>query len=391
MQTYIKRVITTKIKQKLENMPGVVILGPRQCGKSTLAKAIISEIGGAVYLDLERPSDVSKLRDPEAFFSLNSDKLICLDEIQRVPELFPVLRSAMDENKQNGQFIILGSASPNLIKQSSETLAGRISYFELTPFLLKEVSEDHHLKTSRKLWLRGGFPRSYLASNEKESFEWRLDFIRTFLERDIPQLGFRTPAKTLERFWRICSHLHGQLLNSSKLGESMGVSHHTVRSYVDMLEQSFVLRVLRPYESNLKKRMIKSSKIYIRDTGILHALLGIENHNDLLGHPVYGASWEGLVIENILSLMINWKASFYRTSSGSEIDLILEKGNKRLAIECKGSTSPNLNRSFWNAVGEIKFQQVWIIAPVKEAYPIEKGVMVAPPHQLIDHLMAKER
>jgi predicted AAA+ superfamily ATPase len=391
MQTYIKRIITSKIKQKLENMSGVVILGPRQCGKSTLAKAIISEIGGAVYLDLERPSDVSKLRDPEAFFTLNSDKLICLDEIQRVPELFPVLRSVMDENKQNGQFIILGSASPDLIKQSSETLAGRISYFELTPFLLREVSEDRHLKTVRRLWLRGGFPRSYLAPNEKESFEWRLDFIRTFLERDIPQLGFRTAAKTLERFWRICSHLHGQLLNSSKLGESMGVSHHTVRSYVDMLEQSFVLRVLRPYESNLKKRLIKSPKIYIRDSGILHALLGIENHNDLLGHPVYGASWEGLVIENILSLLANWKASFYRTSSGSEIDLILEKGNERVAIECKGSTSPNLNRGFWNAVSEIKSQEVWVIAPVKEAYPIEKGVMVAPPHQLIEHLMAKER
>jgi predicted AAA+ superfamily ATPase len=391
MQTYIKRFITPKIKQKLENMPGVVVLGPRQCGKSTLAKAIISEIGGAVYLDLERPSDVSKLRDPEAFFTLNSDKLICLDEIQRVPELFPVLRSVMDENKQNGQFIILGSASPDLIKQSSETLAGRISYFELTPFLLREVSEDHHLKTVRRLWLRGGFPRSYLASNEKESFEWRLDFIRTFLERDIPQLGFRTPAKTLERFWRICSHLHGQLLNSSKLGESMGVSHHTVRSYVDMLEQSFVLRVLRPYESNLKKRLIKSPKIYIRDSGILHALLGIENHNDLLGHPVYGASWEGLVIENILSLLPNWKAFFYRTSSGSEIDLILEKGNKRVAIECKASTSPNLNRGFWNAVSELRLKEVWIVAPVKEVYPIEKGVMVAPPHQLIDHLMAKEK
>jgi predicted AAA+ superfamily ATPase len=391
MQTYIKRFITPKIKQKLENMPGVVVLGPRQCGKSTLAKAIISEIGGAVYLDLERPSDVSKLRDPEAFFTLNSDKLICLDEIQKVPELFPVLRSVMDENKQNGQFIILGSASPDLIKQSSETLAGRISYFELTPFLLREVSEDHHLKTVRRLWLRGGFPRSYLASNEKESFEWRLDFIRTFLERDIPQLGFRTPAKTLERFWRICSHLHGQLLNSSKLGESMGVSHHTVRSYVDMLEQSFVLRILQPYESNLKKRMIKSPKIYIRDSGILHALLGIENHNDLLGHPVYGASWEGVVIENILSLLPNWKASFYRTSSGSEIDLILEKGNKHLAIECKASTSPNLNRGFWNAVSEIRFQEVWVVAPVKEVYPIEKGVMVAPPHQLIEHLMAKEK
>jgi len=391
MHTSINRIITTAIEQKLKNMPGVVILGPRQCGKSTLAKAIISEIGGAVYLDLERPSDVSKLRDPEAFFSLNSDKLICLDEIQRVPELFPVLRSVMDENRKNGQFIILGSASPDLIKQSCETLAGRISYFELTPFVLKEVSKDYHLKTLRKLWLRGGFPRSYLAPNDKESIEWRLDFIRTFLERDIPQLGFRTPAKTIERFWRICAHLHGQLLNSSKLGESMGVSHHTVRSYIDMLEQSFVLRVLRPFESNLKKRLIKSPKIYIRDSGILHALLGIEDHNDLLGHPVYGPSWEGLVIENILSLLPNWKASFYRTSSGSEIDLILERGNKRVAIECKGSTSPNLNRGFWNALSDIEFQEVWIIAPVREAYPIEKGVMVAPPHQLIEHLMSKER
>ncbi len=386
MQTYIKRIITASIEQKLENMPGVVILGPRQCGKSTLAKAIIYEIGGAVYLDLERPSDVSKLRDPEAFFSLNNDKLICLDEIQRVPELFPVLRSVMDDNRRNGQFIILGSASPDLMKQSSETLAGRISYFELTPFLLKEVSEDHHLKTLRKLWLRGGFPRSYLAPNEKESIEWRLDLIRTFLERDIPQLGFRTPAKTIERFWRICAHLHGQLLNSSKLGESMGVSHHTVRSYIDMLEQSFVLRVLRPYESNLKKRLIKSPKIYIRDSGILHALLSIENHNDLLGHPVYGASWEGLVIENILSLLPNWKASFYRTSSGSEIDLILEKGKRRIAVECKVSTSPGLNRGFWNAMNDLKFEEAWVIAPVKETYPAERGVMVASLQKFIDQL-----
>ena len=390
MQTYFKRLIMEKIKQKLKNMPGVIILGPRQCGKSTLAKAIISEIGGAVYLDLERPSDVNKLRDPEAFFSLNSDKLVCLDEIQRVPELFTVLKGIMDENKQNGQLIILGSASPDLIRQSSETLAGRVSYFELTPFLLKEVSENYNLRMLTRLWLRGGFPRSYLASNEKESFEWRLDFIRTFLERDIPQLGFRTPAKTIERFWRMCAHLHGQLLNSSKLGESMGLSHHTVRSYVDMLEKTFVLRVLRPYESNLKKRMIKSPKIYIRDSGLLHALLGIENHNDLLGHPVYGASWEGLIIENVLSLLPNWNAAFYRTSSGSEIDLILEKGNRRIAIECKGSTSPNLNRGFWNALGDIEFQEVWVVAPVKERYPIEKKVVVTPPHQLNEHLMGMQ-
>ena len=389
MQTYIARSITAKIRQKLEKVPGVVILGPRQCGKSTLAKAIISDIGTAIYLDLERPSDVNKLRDPEAFFSLNSDRLICLDEVQRVPDLFPLLRSVMDENKRNGQFIILGSASPDLIRQSSETLAGRVSYFELTPFLLREVSGDHRLKTLRRLWLRGGFPRSYLASDEEESYEWRLDFIRTFLERDIPQLGFRTPAKSLERFWRMCAHVHGQLLNSSKLGESLGVSHHTVRSYIDMLEQSFVLRVLRPYESNLKKRMIKSPKVYIRDSGLLHALLGIEGPNDLLGHPVYGASWEGWVIENVLSLLPNWKASFYRSSSGSEIDLILEKGNRRLAIECKASTSPSVNRAFWNALNDVKVKETWIIAPVSEAYPIEKGVIVTPVHEFIDHLVAK--
>ncbi|MEI9477622.1 MAG: ATP-binding protein, partial [Deltaproteobacteria bacterium] len=380
MQTYIERFITAKIRQKLEKVPGVVILGPRQCGKSTLAKAIISDIGAAIHLDLERPSDVNKLRDPEAFFSLNSDQLICLDEVQRVPDLFPLLRSVMDENKRNGQVIILGSASPDLIRQSSETLAGRVSYFELTPFLLREVSGDHRLKTLRRLWLRGGFPRSYLASDEEESYEWRLDFIRTFLERDIPQLGFRTPAKSLERFWRMCAHVHGQLLNSSKLGESLGVSHHTVRSYIDMLEQSFVLRVLRPYESNLKKRMIKSPKVYIRDSGLLHALLGIEGPNDLLGHPVYGASWEGWVIENVLSLLPNWKASFYRSSSGSEIDLILEKGNRRLAVECKASTSPSVSRAFWNALNDVKVKETWIIAPVSEAYPIEKGVMVAPAH-----------
>ena len=386
MQIFIKRFLTEKIRKKLPNIPGVIILGPRQCGKSTLAKAIISEIENAVYLDLERPSDINKLTDPEAFFSLNADKLICLDEIQRVPELFPILRSVIDENRRNGQFIILGSASPDLIRQSSETLAGRVSYFELTPFLFKEISEHSSPNKLRKLWLRGGFPRSYLASDEKESFEWRLNFIRTFLERDIPQLGFRIPAKTLERFWKMCAHLHGQLLNSSKLGESLGVSHHTVRSYSDLLEQTFVLRVLRPYESNLKKRLIKSPKIYIRDTGLLHALLDIESHNELLGHPVYGASWEGFVIENILSVLPNWNAFFYRAASGSELDLVLEKGKRRIAVECKVSTSPTLNRGFWNAVKDLALREVWIIAPIRESYPGGRGVTVAPLEAFIDHL-----
>jgi predicted AAA+ superfamily ATPase len=390
MQPYFPRLITTKIEQKLQQVPGVVILGPRQCGKSTLAKAIISKIEGAVYVDLERPSDVNKLRDPEAFFTLNRDHLICLDEIQRVPELFPVLRSVMDENKRNGQFIILGSASPELLRQSSETPAGRIASFELTPFLIKEVSEERSIQTLRGFWLRGGFPRSYLAANEQQSFEWRLDFIRTFLERDIPQLGFRTPAKTMERFWSMCAHLHGQLLNSSNLGESMGVSHHTIRSYVDMLEQAFVLRVLRPYEPNLKKRIVKAPKIYIRDSGLLHALLGIESHNDLLGHPVYAASWEGFVIEHILPLVPAWQASFYRTSSGVEIDLILEKGPHRIAVECKAATAPQVQQGFWNAVDDLGLHDVWIIAPVKEVYTIEQRVRIAPLHHLIDHLITQK-
>jgi predicted AAA+ superfamily ATPase len=387
MQGYVKRTLSEKIEGKLRNIPAVIILGPRQCGKSTLAKAFISEIENAVYLDLERPSDINKLRDPEAFFSLNADKLICLDEIQRVPELFSVLRGVIDANSRNGQFIILGSASPDLLKQSSETLAGRISYLELTPFFLKEVAEDDSPGVLRELWLRGGFPRSYLMPDARESFEWRLDFIRTFLERDIPQLGFRIPAKALERLWKMCAHTHGQLLNSSRFGESLGVSHHTVRSYIDLLEQTFVLRVLQPYEANLKKRLVKSPKIYVRDSGLLHALLGIENQNELLGHPVYGASWEGFVIENILSSAGNWKAFFYRTASGAEIDLILEKGNRRIAVECKVSTVPTVNRGFWNAMSDLEFEEVWIIAPIRESYPERKGVKIAPLGEFIEHLV----
>jgi uncharacterized protein len=386
MQTYVKRIITEEIRRKMSQVPAVAILGPRQCGKSTLAKAYISTIRNAVYLDLERPSDVSKLRDPEAFFGVNAGKLICLDEIQRMPELFAVLRSVIDEQERNGQFIILGSASPDLIRQSSETLAGRISHLELTPFLLGEVANATDLPMLRKHWLRGGFPRSYLMSDDRGSFEWRLDFIRSFLERDIPQLGFRVPAKTLERFWKMCAHLHGQILNSSKLGESLGASHHTVRSYADLLAQTFVLRVLPPYTGNLGKRLVKSPKIYVRDTGLLHALLGIETHNDLLGHPLYGASWEGLVMENILSSFPDWSASFYRTASGSEIDLLLEKNRRRIAIECKASTSPGLTKGFYRALDDLHIQEAWIVAPVKESYPGEKKVTIAPLDEVIKHL-----
>lgn len=374
MQPYIKRIQTPIIEQRLKQMPAVALLGPRQVGKSTLAKQIINTFNEAIYIDLEKPSDLNKLRDPEAYFALHADKLICLDEIQRIPELFPILWSVIDERGRNGQFLILGSASPELIKQSSETLAGRLSYIELPP-LVKQELEHAPL---RDLWLRGGFPRSYLMPDDNASFTWCLDFIRTFLERDLPQLGFSLSAKTMERFWRLCAHSHGQLLNGSKLGSALGVSHHTIRSYIDLLEQTFVMRALPPYEANLKKRLIKSPKIYIRDSGLLHALLGLKTQDDLFSHPCYGSSWEGFVIENILSLMPQWQATFYRTASGSEIDLILEQGNHRIAIECKASTSPNVGRGFHNALKDLGITDAWVVAPVSESYPIGKGITVAP-------------
>lgn len=374
MQGLISRIQNPNIEQRLGNMPAVALLGPRQVGKSTLAKQLIQKYRDAIYLDLESAADLNKLRDPEAYFALHSEKLICLDEIQRTPELFPILRSVIDQRERNGQFLILGSASPQLIRQSSESLAGRISYIQLTPLVLRELEPS----LLRRLWLRGGFPRSYLASDDNNSFAWRIDFIRTFLERDIPQLGFSLSAKTLERFWQLCAHSHGQLLNGSKLGSAMGVSHHTIRAYIDLLEQTFVMRVLPPYEANLKKRLIKSPKIYIRDSGLLHALLGLETQDDLFSHPCYGSSWEGFAIENIVSQLPEWRASFYRTASGSEIDLILEKGARRIAVECKASTSPEVGRGFWNALKDLEIEEAWIVAPVSESYPLRKGVTVTP-------------
>ncbi len=371
MQTYKERFLTSLLNKRLSEMPAVAMLGPRQCGKSTLARRLIRTVENGLYLDLERSSDLNKLRDIEAFFNVNQGKLICLDEIQRVPELFPALRSIIDEEERNGQLLMLGSASRDLISQSSESLAGRISYFELTPFHLDEVSNNK----LGKLWLQGGFPRSFLGE-EQASFDWRLDFIRTFLERDIPQLGFKIPAKSMERLWRMCAHNHAQLLNSSKIGGALGVSHHSVRSYIDILSETFLLRILLPYAANVKKRLIKSPKIYIRDSGLLHTLLGIESHNDLLGHPVYGESWEGFVVEAIITRTPRWQHSFYRTATGVEIDLILEKGKKIIAVECKASSAPKPTRGFWQAIDDLKVGEAYIVAPVRESYPIERGVTV---------------
>lgn len=386
MNKYIERNLTAPILKRLENIPVVAILGPRQCGKSTLTRAILSTMPNVVYLDLERPSDMAKLTDPEAFLSLNRDKLICLDEIQRQPGLFKVMRSIIDDNQRNGQFIILGSASPNLLRQSSETLAGRIAYLELTPFLLDEIIPGNDTEALRKLWLRGGYPRSTLAVDEETSFDWRLDFIRTYLERDIPALGFRIPAGNIERFWKMCAHIHGQLLNRSKLGESLGISHHTVQNYLDLMKQTFILRVLPPLEVNLKKRLVKSPKVYLRDSGLLHALLRIEEQNDLLGHPVYGSSWEGFALENILASAPRWDAFFYRTTTGNEVDLVLERGGRRIAVEFKVSTAPSVAKGTWSALEDLGNPEAWIIAPVNEAYPIKENVTVAPPSALINTL-----
>ena len=373
---YIPRSLETEILDCLRDFPAVAVLGPRQCGKSTLAKALIRKIGKALYLDLENPSDLARLRDPELFLSVHADELVCLDEIQRLPEIFAPLRGIIDTRNRNGQFLILGSASRELLRQSSESLAGRIAYLELTPFLASEVIGKSPDCSYRRLWLRGGFPKSLLARDDRSSLRWRENFIRTFLERDIPQLGIRIPAPTLRRAWQMCAHNQGQLLNSSRLGSALGVSHTTLRSYLDRLSETYMLRLLPPFAANVKKRLVKAPKIYLRDTGILHALMAVDTYDDLLAHPVLGASWETLVIENLVASHPGWEPFFYRTAAGAEIDLVLVRGRRRIAVECKVSTSPTLSRGFWNALEDLESDEAWIVAPVEEGYPVAENVRV---------------
>lgn len=383
MSKYIKRSLFDKIISKLSNSPVVALLGPRQCGKTFLAKKVLGSVKNSIYLDLERPSDLNKLNDAEAFFAYNKNALICLDEIQLYPELFPILRGIIDEKGTNGQLLILGSASRDLIKQSSESLAGRISYLELSPFNLNEWNIDLN-----SLWIRGGFPRSLLQELDTESLEWRYDFIRTYLERDIPRMGFNIATQNLERLWRMIAHSQGQLINYSKFAQSLGITNPTVKTYLDILKETFLVRTLEPYESNLKKRLIKTPKVYIRDTGLLHALYKIINMNDLMGYPEYGASWESFAIEQILSAINpNYESFFYRDSSGSEIDLILKIGQKKIAIEFKVSSTPKVSKGFWTALEIVNPDSAWIIAPVKESYPFKNGVMISPLKNMIQFLL----
>lgn len=378
---YINRQISNLIAQYLQHFPAVAILGPRQCGKSTLAKQLIKDVRDSVYLDLEKISDRNKLNDPEMFFKMNCNKLICLDEIQKQPELFSVLRSIIDENNGNGQFLILGSASRDLIKQSSETLAGRIVYSHLTPFTLSEINDDNEKPESVlfEYWNRGGFPRSYLSGNDTISMVWRNSFIETFLQRDLPQIGYNIPPETALRLWKMCAHTQGQSLNAAKFADSLGLSHLTVRKYMDLFQGTFMLRILKPFFINIKKRLVKAPKIYLRDTGILHSLLNINTISDLYSHPVYGSSWETLVIENILQKYSSWDSGYYRTSNGAEIDLILEKGLKRIAIECKVSTAPKPSKGYYIALEDLNLETGFVIAPIDgESYPLnEKATVIS--------------
>jgi predicted AAA+ superfamily ATPase len=369
MHTYISRMQEETIRQHLSAFPVVALLGARQVGKSTLAKKVISETDHTIYLDLENPRDLARLQDPLSFLEANKDALICVDEVQRTPEIFQIFRSYVDSSSRPGQLLILGSASRDLIRQSSESLAGRISYIEIGPFSALEVGNH------KKLWVQGGYPESFNL-NEQLSFDWRLNYILTFLERDIPQLGFRIPAETLSRFWTMIAHLNGSILNLSTLATSMGVSIPTIKNYLDILEGTFILRRLPAFHTNTKKRLIKSPKIYIRDSGLVHCLLRIESYNELLGHPAIGTTFEIHVIESILQKFPRHTPSFYRSSGGAEIDLVLEKGLEKIAIEIKVSSAPSLTQGFYEALKVIKPSQSFVVAQVDSPYPLKNDIWV---------------
>ena len=379
---YIERAIQADIEKALTWFPAVALLGPRQCGKSTLAKHIIAGKENAVYLDLQREEDRRKLEQPDLYLEEHRDSLVCLDEVQLRPTLFPVLRSLIDDYRKPGRFMILGSASRDLIQSSSESLAGRISYHELAPFMLTELPKG----STNSLWIRGGFPDSFLAPDEEMSYQWRGDFIRTFLERDLSQLGFNLPPASLRRFWRLLAHSHGTELNQSKLAGILGVTDKTVRNWIDALAGTFMIRILPPFERNLKKRLIKSPKVYIRDSGILHSLLELRDFDQLHGSLSIGESWEGWALETILAAHSDWRASFLKTSNGNEVDLVLEQGEKTVFIEFKYNPAPKVGRGFRILTEEVCPDSCWYVVPSRSAYPLDSDIQAGPPRALIKAL-----
>jgi predicted AAA+ superfamily ATPase len=366
----ITRRIEALVRNRLNHVPAVVLLGPRQVGKTTLALDV-GEHRSSVYLDLESPVDREKLADATLYLSSHEDELVILDEVQRAPELFATLRGLIDQgrrrNKKSGRFLLLGSASADLLHQS-ETLAGRIAYIELGPFQAIEVEPDD----SRSLWVRGGFPESFLAPSDTTSLAWRQDFIRTYLERDIPQLGPRIPATTLLRFWTMLAHVQGGLFNAALLARGLAVDGKTVARYLDLLVDLMLVRRLQPFPANTGKRLVRSPKVYIRDSGLVHALLNIRTYDELLGHPVSGLSWEGFAVENLIAAApAGTTPYFYRTGAGAEIDLLLETPKHGLwAIEIKRGLAPRPEKGFYIACEDLKPARQFLVNSGDERYPL---------------------
>lgn len=361
-----------RIQSALQRSRVVVLVGPRQCGKTTLARTFVSS-ESLNYFDLEDPVSLARLEQPMTALR-DLQGLVVIDEVQRRPDLFPVLRVLVDRDPLPARFLILGSASPDLLRQSSESLAGRMETVTMGGFHLAEVGADRQLRH----WLRGGFPLSFLASSDENSVIWRKQFIQTFLERDLPQLGINIPAYTMLRFWTMLAHYHGQVWNGAELARSLGVSQPTVRRYLDILTGVFMIRQLQPWHANLKKRQIKSPKIYFRDSGLLHQLLGIRTERDLVTHPKVGASWEGYVIEEVLNAIEPDGAYFWATHGGAELDLLLFKDGRRLGIECKRVDAPRLTRSMHIALDDLALDHLTVVYPGAQSYPLAERVTVTP-------------
>jgi len=374
----IDRFAALKVEQALARQAAVALIGPRQVGKTTLAHAL-ADNREAIYLDLESPADRAKLNDPELFLRQFEDRLVVLDEIHRVPELFQTLRGLIDQGRRHGRktgrFLVLGSASIDLLRQSGESLAGRIEYIDMSPVNLLELDADD--QDMNRLWVRGGFPDSYLASSDHDSLQLRDSFIRTYLERDIPQFGPRIASETLSRLWTMLAHNQGTLLNASRLASGLSVSAPTITRYVDLLVDLLLVRRLPPFIANVGKRLVKSPKTYIRDSGMVHALLGIADFNALAGHPVVGASWEGFVVETLLDVAPSRTyASFYRTAAGAEIDLVLDLGDKHgvWAIEIKRGLTARPQRGLYHALEDLKPSKAFVVYSGADRYPLNADI-----------------
>ena len=389
----IERQLVSELQDRLSFYPGVVLLGARQVGKSTLARYIAKQTPSAVFLDLELPADRARLDNPAAFFAAHRNHLVVIDEVQTFPELFAQLRPEIDAARHAGRFLLLGSASGVLLRQSAESLAGRVSYLELSPLLWDEVqssllapasTHQAQLLAVQQYWLRGGMPLSLLAPTDAKSLRWRNDYLQSLVRRDLLALGITIPSETLWRFLRMLAHQHGQLFNASALAVAMGgISPITVSRYLDIFCDALIVRKLEPYFVNLGKRLVKSPKVYFRDLGLLHALLNIGQAHDLQGHPMAGYSWEGLVINHLAAQMSrgfgdNASLYFYGTSAGAEMDAVIDTGRERIGFEIKLSDAPRVTKGFWNACADLQLSRAYVVAPVEHSWPLSDIAKVVP-------------